>query len=341
MSEINPRTLEEAADAISDAAMEGQTIDFRGSGSRSRDRSHDVAIGTAAMDQIVDWLVEDLTVVVEAGVTVGELEQLVNTKQQTTLLPIDQPNRTVGGVVAEGSSGYARLKYGPTRDRVLEVTLATGYGKVVRGGGRLVKNVTGYDLPRLATGSLGSLGFIGSVCLKLWPKTPAERTVRIDDPRAAHEQLYRPVAVLETDRGSFAMIEGSVSDVAVQTQLCGGEPVDEIPEPIPGEFGLSVRVPPRHLSDVLTELRPTAESYTAQHGVGVIDAGFISLDLDAADGLRSLVESLGGSVVLTSGRLDGFDRWGTPPTTMAIQRRLKDLFDPHRVCNPGILPGGI
>ncbi|NIR39303.1 MAG: FAD-binding protein, partial [Gemmatimonadetes bacterium] len=93
--------------------------------------------------RVVDWQPDDLTVVVEAGVTVGTLESMLAERGQTALLPEWGPEATVGGVVAAGISGYRRARLGPTRDRVLEVTIVTGDGRVVRGGGRVVKNVSG------------------------------------------------------------------------------------------------------------------------------------------------------------------------------------------------------
>ena len=113
-------------------------------------------LSTSRMDRIVDWQPEDLTVVVEAGVRVGDLERRLAEAGQTALLPEAPGEATVGGCVAAGVSGWRRLRYGPIRNRVLEVVLATGEGRIVRGGARVVKNVAGYGLPRLAVGSLGN-----------------------------------------------------------------------------------------------------------------------------------------------------------------------------------------
>ena len=136
-----------------------------------------VVLATSRLDRIVSWEPEDLTVVVEAGVRIGDLDDLLAEKGQSAVLPETMPDATVGGVVAGGISGYRRARYGPTRDRVLEVTLVTGDGRIVTGGGQVVKNVSGYDLPRLATASFGGLGLVGRVCLKLWPAPPARFTM--------------------------------------------------------------------------------------------------------------------------------------------------------------------
>ena len=130
------------------------------------------------------------------------LDQLEQ-RGQTAVLPEDVPGATVGGVVACGLSGWRRLRYGPTRDRVLETVSVTGDGRVIRGGARLVKNSTGYDLPRLLTGSFGSLGLIVQVCLKLWPEPEEHVTVTIDDPERA-AAAYRPLAVIEDRAAAIA-----------------------------------------------------------------------------------------------------------------------------------------
>jgi glycolate dehydrogenase FAD-binding subunit len=344
---LNPDSLDEAAAFLAASAREGTTVGFVGSGSRSElggRRTYDAAMGTASMTDVIEWLPEDLTVVVGAGMTVGTLEELLSTKKQTSLLPVAEPHRTIGGLVAEGASGYQRLKYGPTRDRVLEVTMATGYGKVVRGGGRLVKNVTGYDLPRLMTGSLGSLGFIGSVCLKLWPLPPARAVVEISDPASAYAALFRPTAVLETESGSVAVVEGSSSDVDAHRRLVDAGDEVELPEAIASPVVCSLRVPPRNVAASMARLKELEiDRLVAQHGVGVIDIGFESLDPDVFRAIRSGIEETGGSAVIVrpGDSLGGLDPWGTRPQTIVIQRRMKDLFDPGRVCNPGVLPGGL
>jgi glycolate oxidase FAD binding subunit len=346
---IAPRTPSEVALVLGSAAAEDATAGFAGSGSSLELgglRAYDVGIVSSGMSEIIDWQPDDLTVVVGAGISVGHLQDELASRRQTALLPVDDPRRTVGGVVAEGASAISRLKYGPTRDRVLEVTLATGYGEVVRGGGRLVKNVTGYDMPRLATGSMGSLGFITSVCLKLWPSPPVHRVVRVDDAASALATLFRPLAVLETDSGHFVHLEGSAGDVTAQTSSAGGETVGGAHGPAPIDLPVvaSVRVASRSLTVALDIVRGAAPMrWIAQHGVGIIEAGWSDLDHGAFADLRGAIEVLGGRAVLRRGgsHLDGMDSWGAQPGTQAIQQRLKDLFDPAAVCNPGKLPGGI
>lgn len=349
VASVAPETVEQAATILAAAAKERLTVGFRGAGTHLEvGGSHTHALGMVSrnLTEVIEWRVEDLTIAVGSGMTVGELESMLNKRGQTARLPTGEPLRTIGGIIAEGASGYDRLKYGPTRDRVLEVTMATGYGKVVRGGARLVKNVTGYDLPRLATGSLGGLGFITSVCLKLWPLAPTRSIARVDDPAAAYRLLYRPIAVVESDSGSYIALEGSSADISGQVAAVGAR-IDDgagLPTAIRERVVVSTRVSPALLSravGLVTEQGP--DRFIAQHGVGVVDAGWGRLGVESFMELRQKVEALGGrAVVLRSGgQLAAVDPWGTPPPTMAIQQRLKQLFDPAGICNPGRLPGGL
>jgi len=346
---IAPRSVEEAAHVLGAAAAEDVSVGFAGSGSSLElggSRPYGLGMVSSGIAGIIDWQPEDLTVVVGSGMTVGDLEDHLATRHQTAFLPVEDPARTVGGVIAEGASAYSRLKYGPMRDRVLETTMATGYGEAVRGGGRLVKNVTGYDVPRLVTGSMGSLGFIATVCFKLWPVAPVRRVVQVEDAAAALAMLFRPVAVLETDDGCFVHLEGSEGDVAAQTSAVGGQYVheDQLPRRIELPVTASIRIAPRAIAvalDVVHAAHPT--KWVAQHGVGVIEAGWSDLDEATFGELRRSIELLGGRVVLRRGG-PGFasvDPWGLQPESQAIQKRMKGLFDPSSICNPGKLPGGM
>jgi glycolate oxidase FAD binding subunit len=318
-----------------------------GSGSTLEGRkvaSVDVVMSTVQLSGIVDHQPDDLTVVVRAGTLLEDLDRTLSTHGQTAVLPEGSGHRTVGGVVASGASGYRRLRYGPTRDRVLGITLVTGYGEIVNGGGRLVKNVTGYDLARLTVGSCGSLGVIAEVCLKLWPQPPVLRTVRIDDPLAAVHSVDRASAVLETDEGVFAYLEGSEASVAVGEEALGGATVDghAWPDPIEQAVVVSVRVPPKAMGRALDRVRSARpDHFIAQHGVGRIDAGWSVAGVDLVDGLRGAVHPLGGLVVVdrwAGGEVP--DRWGMVPRDAGIAERLTRLFDPHGVLAADQLPGG-
>lgn len=343
---VAPTSLEEAAAVLHAAAEAHISTCFLGGGTHAGYGSHvdaGLVITTAGLDQIVDWRPDDLTVVVQAGVAVDALEAEIASRDQTAVFPETAPGATVGGVVAAGLSGYRRLRYGPTRDRVLQVGFATGYGKVVSGGSPVVKSSTGYGLPRLLTGSLGSLGMIGSVTLKLWSLPVTTATVQVGDAAAALSDTYRPLAVLDTSEGSLLYLGGAESQVTAQARRVDGEarPGLTWPEPIKSPIRIEFRVAASFVQDAIDwATRLGAPRWIAEHGVGRVVAGLVDVDDADLATARSWAESTGGALVIVTGGGTGLDPWGTPPASIEIQRRIKAAFDPAGICNPGILPGG-
>jgi glycolate oxidase FAD binding subunit len=249
-------------------------------------------------------------------------------------------------VIASGVSGFRRMRYGPTRDRVIESVIVTGDGRITTAGGRVVKNVTGYDIPRLVTGSLGSLGLVGQVCLKLWPEPAVAAALRVADPAAAVRIAYRPLAVLETNAASWVFVAGTEEEIAGQAGDLDAEPEAAVvwPKLDPAPWHVVVRVPPSHVVNTLARIRNVdGMSFIASHGVGEIR---IAASHDAAAGfgeLRAWAESVGGALVVAQRPAADalFDPWGTPPGTLELQRRVKAAFDPAGIANPGRLPGHI
>ena len=294
------------------------------------------------LGKVEAWEPDDLTIVVGAGARIGEIESMLSERNQTAILPEVPGESTIGGAVAAGASALRRGRLYGTRERVLEITMVTGDGRIVRGGGRVVKNVTGYDLPRLTVGAFGSLGVIVSICLKLWPTAPAAATVAVDDPGQA-SAIARPLAVLQENDGTRVFVTGTAAEVEAKVERLGGgyEGGHDWPPDPPGRFRWSLRVPAASTREAIERL-PEGWRYLAVHGVGDVRAG--SNDRSGAAEVRSWAESIGGHLVVVQapeGALDGFDPWGTPPPGLQIQRRLIAQFDPARVINPGRLPGGL
>src|SRR5262245_31970985 len=166
-----------------------------------------------------------MTVTVQAGTTCAELgAALAAVGQECPLDPRD-PDATAGGTLAAGLSGLRRLGVGPLRDTVLEVVLVLADGRVVRGGGPTVKNVTGYDVPRLVVGSLGTLGVVAQVTLRTRPVAPASAwftTHRTgDDVLTA---LYAPTAVTSGRDGTRVLLQGHPGDLDAQSARTGLRP---------------------------------------------------------------------------------------------------------------------
>ena len=343
---LAPATIAAAAEVLDAASEQRIPVGFRGGGTHlglGHPVEPHVVLSSRRMDRLVAWHPEDLVAVVEAGMRVADLEAMLAGRGQSAILPETPGEATVGGVVAAGVSGWRRLRYGPTRDRVLEVVLATGDGRVVRAGGRVVKNVTGYDLPRLATGSLGALGMIGSVALKLWPIGAVAATITVADAVGAHLTAFRPLAVIGSDDGDRVYLAGTAEEVAAQAAELGGSVADGLhwPEPLRTTWQVAIRVPPRLIMDAVSRV-PAGWRYRAAHGVGEVIAGGEQAEIPELEEGRRWAESVGGAVVRTAAPAGaGFDPWGTPPPSLGLQRRVKEAFDPLGICNPGILPGGL
>ncbi len=343
---VAPSSIEQAAAVLAAASGSGLAVRPWGSGSHQGigyPLDADVILSTDNLQAVVDWQHEDLTVVVEAGMRVAALEEMLAERRQTAVLPETPGDATVGGVLAAGLSGWRRLRYGPTRDRLLEVVIATGDGRVVRGGAQVVKNVTGYDLPRLMVGSLGGLGLIGRVCLKLWPAPAATATVTVPDPAAALQIAFRPLAVIETHDGAAVYLGGTTDEVEAQGKELGGDtrPGLHWPEAPAEPWQLQLRVPPRHVAAGVRRAHAVPGArFAAAHGVGEINVAATEVSPTWLESAREWAESLGGAMVVMAQPADGeIEPWGTAPASLELQRRVKAAFDPAGAVNAGRLPG--
>lgn len=343
---VAPPSIEAIGQVLEWASREGRPVLPWGGGTHMGPPTGDapeVVILTSELTKVVDWQPDDLTLVVETGALVSDVEAMLADRNQSAVL-VEQPgSSTIGGMIASGTSGYRRRRYGPTRDRMLEAVIATGDGRVVTAGGRVVKNVTGYDIPRLVSGSLGSLGVVGQVCLKLWPLPESAASLAVDVAAAA--SLYRPLAVIETEADTTAYLSGTHEEIEGQAAVLGAEVKEGLawPGALAHEHQIELRVPPPLVSAAVDQLRGSdAAAFRAQHGVGVVTAGFDDWSAGRLESIRSWAESCGGSAVVIAAPPDvTVDRWGTPPASVDLQRRVKEAFDPRGVMVPGRLPGGI
>lgn len=165
----------------------------------------DVTIATGELTRIVDYPARDMTITVEAGLRVEDLQKTLAAEGQRLPVDIPQAHRaTIGGAIATNTSGPGRLGYGTLRDYVIGLSAVDGQGRLFSAGGRVVKNVAGYDLCKLLVGSLGTLAIMTQVTLKLRPQVPARQClwVTFTDPGridAALQRLIvsetRPVAI--------------------------------------------------------------------------------------------------------------------------------------------------
>ncbi len=147
----------------------------------------DIVISTERMNQIIEHAVGDLTVTVYSGMKFASLQEMLGISKQ--FLALDpNPLSTIGGVIATGDTGSLRQRYGSVRDQLLGITFVLADGQIAKAGGRVVKNVAGYDLMKLFTGSYGSLGIITQATFRLYPMQSASSTVVLTGESQALQQ---------------------------------------------------------------------------------------------------------------------------------------------------------
>jgi glycolate oxidase FAD binding subunit len=195
---IQPQTVSEIGDAIRRAAAEGQAVYPVGGqtalGIGLPPTRPGVAVDTRALAGVIDYPARDMTITVGAGITLGRLQELLARENQR--LPVDVPDAdraTLGGALAVNASGPRRLGFGTLRDYVIGISTSNDEGKETKAGGRVVKNVAGYDLCKLHIGALGTLGIITQVTLKLRPLPEARALITLGCEDAAFEPLLEQI----------------------------------------------------------------------------------------------------------------------------------------------------
>ncbi len=187
---VEPGSEEEVAAVLAYASREGLKVLPRGGGTQLTlgfaPTGGDIVLSTARLNQLVEHAPHDMTATAQAGLPLSELQtKLASTRQWLALDAILKPEATIGGIIATNISGARRLRFGGVRDQIIGVRIVLSDGTIASGGGKVVKNVAGYDLPKLFTGSLGTLGVIVSATFRLYPQTSASRTVLLSAPDPA------------------------------------------------------------------------------------------------------------------------------------------------------------
>ena len=218
---VEPETAAQAAELLT----AGGTVSIDREGG-------DVILSTRRLNRLLEHEPGDLTVIVEAGLRLSELQELLGRNGQ--MLALDPPgDPTLGACLAGDLSGPLRHRFGAMRDLVIGVTVVLADGTISSSGGKVVKNVAGYDLGKLFSGSRGRLGLIARVALRLHPLPAVSATVvaETDDPPALWQELLRsplvPTAVDFLPPNRFALrFEGGAAAVDAQVAACPGERAD-------------------------------------------------------------------------------------------------------------------
>ena len=215
---VAPQTADEVSRVFIDSVREGRTVSFDCPGG-------DLVISTAKMNRVIEHEPTDLTCIVEPGIKLSELNEIVAAHgQQLSLDPPGDP--TIGECILKSLSGPRRHHYGAVRDLILGVTVVLGDGTVASSGGKVVKNVAGYDLAKLFCGSRGTLGLVVRAAFRLHPRpeTSATFEVQVERPsegRMMVRRLQQSSLVLSAldiawPGRLFALLEGSTQAVSAQ-----------------------------------------------------------------------------------------------------------------------------
>jgi glycolate oxidase FAD binding subunit len=284
---------------------------------------------------VLEYDPAELTVTVGAGTRAADLDAVLAAAGQQCPLDPRDPGATVGGILATGLSGRRRLRFGPVRNRLLEVHVVLGDGRVVKGGGRTVKNVSGYDVARLLVGSFGTLGVLVQVTLRCEPLAPATAWCTVAASGAeALRRAFRPVAVLVGPDATTVLLEGFPEDVAAETARLEAVPAPGAPPWPSGPHRGRISVRPGRVDAVVRTLTDAGLPALGEAGVGTIHVA-----APTADGLaeaREVARAEGGWLLREAGG-DG-DGFGEPLPNGALMARIKDALDPRGACNPGRLP---
>jgi glycolate oxidase FAD binding subunit len=346
---IEPGSKEEVREALRKASHRGTRIAIVG-GRTHVDKGNpsevDAGLGTSGLDRGIAYDPEEMLAVVEAGMRVGDLRRvLAEGGQEWPAAASD--DATVGGTIATAPSSPRRLRTGPLRDTVVEMELVTGDGRLVRSGARTVKSVAGYDVHRLATGSLGTLGAIVQVAVKVRPLPKARRVVMTSEGglltgSTLLDAVPLPSSVVATpDRVEIAL-EGWPEEIEEQTaavrRAAGDVEVLEDggvrgSEAIATPTVVEVAVPPSKLPAVLDG----EADWRALMGVGIAWVG-LAEDEEHLASLRRRVAEAGGIAPVIRGPGGLGD---APVAALEVHRRLRAAFDPAGILAPSRFWAGL
>jgi glycolate oxidase FAD binding subunit len=336
-----PGSTDETAEVLRVAVEHGLRVVTRGGGSKldwgAPPQAVDLIVDTRRLDRVVEHAAGDLVTIVEAGVRLDALAERLRAAGQRLALDETVPGATVGGTIATGASGPCRLLYGSVRDLIIGTKLVRADGVVAKSGGKVVKNVAGYDLGKLACGSYGTLGVVTQAAFRLHPVPPARAFVSlvVADPAAAHAAVQRVLqgqvvpAAIELDRPAgtarasvTVLLEGIPDGVAARArqtaELLGA--TSTVDSEAPAGWGRYPAAPGAVLAKLTAAigalrllLEGVAQASTeagvpvavrGSAGVGVLYAGVPAGDADPAavarlvDALRRAAPSWSGSVIV-------------------------------------------
>jgi glycolate oxidase FAD binding subunit len=378
---IVAHTEADVIDAVRDARERQRTLEVVGAGTKrafGRVAPCDDVLDMSGLSGVVSYEPEELILTVKSGTPVAEITALLETRNQRLgfepadwgpLLGTPAGKATIGGVLSADASGSAVVRYGRARDSLLGYRAVNGLGEAYKAGGKVVKNVTGFDLPKLMCGAMGTLGVLTEVTLRVYPKPPETavlmvRDVSPQDGLAALRTIWSspleatalsylparstPAGLGEIGRGAALIrLEGAPEPLREKIEgakaLLGDktESIDGAMEDVAAIFAAQdldvwrVYVPPADAAAVIAKIQPPL--WCADWAGGLLWAGM----LPGNDGtrLRELIAPVGGHAVLLKASENTRRRVAVfqpePAARAALTKAVKAAFDPLGIFNPG------
>jgi glycolate oxidase FAD binding subunit len=380
---VAPGSTEQIAEVLRFADEHGLSVVPIGGGTKpgwGNPVAPEIFLSLARMNAVREHAWQDLTCVVEAGCTWAAMQESLSTREQMVALdPLWPARATVGGVVATNDSGALRLRYGSLRDLIIGMTIVLADGTIAKTGGKVVKNVAGYDLHKLMNGSFGTLGVIAEVNFRLHPLEQHVQNWTISGDRDSLAELMMSV-LASTMQVSGMQMRGLHRESSDRLDIrFAGRPeclarheeqlrkMAAMLEMAPAEEGVwkarenlfdeaiardglvfKVSVLPAHIAGVQKTLSAwPGETICVTQAAGIMTAAVLSGTLQHAmliDQLRETLFQTGGSVVVLRAPQSSVPRpdvWGGNSDALPLMREIKRRFDPNRVLNPGRFVGGI
>jgi glycolate oxidase FAD binding subunit len=379
-----PGSDEETAAILRPANDAGLVVIPRGGGTKldwgNPPTRADLILSLRRLDKVVQHAWADMTVTVQAGCTVSRLQDaLAQHGQRLAVDPLWPGRATIGGILATNDSGALRLRYGALRDLIIGVTVALADGTLAASGGRVVKNVAGYDLSKLMTGALGTLGVIAQATFRVHPLPHATRTLSftvasfnqmqrsfdaIQDSTLAHAALQArlgsdaaPVVdvLLEGTEEGIAAQEAGVRQLANDANLFTHDPSawsareglwagDDCAivklSVLPSDLARAMQ----HVADLASSQDIKVQAVMQATGLGLLRLdGHAPALREVLREVRERAERSGGSLVVLRQPhgVEQLETWGDAGDALAPMRALRRQLDPRGTLNPGRFVGGI
>jgi len=379
-----PGTAEDLARALRWAHAAGVKVSPRGGGTKmgwgNPPAACDLVLSTARLNRVLEHAWADMTVIVEAGCRVADLQKtLAEHGQRLALDPLWPERATIGGILSTNDSGTLRARYGSLRDLIIGITVALPDGTLAKSGGKVVKNVAGYDLAKLFTGALGTLGVIVQAIFRLHPLPRESRSLSFSGTPESLNQLLLAIQAskltgtglqLRVAQGSAHLdvrFDGTAAGIQAQVkqvqQIAGSMAASDAPanawtshqaiwDGATPALLTKFSVLPAQFAAVCALVERSAGAQTLAWKIVVqgVGTGYARLEGNeqglrtALLTLRDELAKMGGTLVVLGCPVAvkrGLDAWGPPSDAQPLMVRVKQRFDPDGTLNPGRFVGGI